>query len=275
MARTDNPDNKANDRLPVALITGASEGIGAALARKFAAGGHHLLLVARNLEHLEQVRDDILETCDVQAFVLSRDLTVPGAGDDILDFTKDHGLYVRYLVNDAGRGMAGPFIEREKDVTLNMLDLNMRALTELTRIFLPEMVRRKEGGILNIASLGGFIPGPYQAAYYASKSYVISLTRAVAAENMFSGVRFSVVCPGPVATGFHKRMGAQGAYYPKVTAGCISAHKTALYAYYGFMGRVPVIIPGILNNFYAIALKFIPHAFLLPFMGWILKRRLG
>ena len=149
----------------------------------------------------------------------------------------------------------------------------MRALTDLSRQFLPDMLERGGGGILNIASMGGLLPGPYQAAYYASKAYVISLTKALSWEVWGTGVQISALAPGPVKTKFHARMGARSQLYIK-SGGGISAARAARMGYSGFRCGKCLIIPGILSQMGAVALKIIPHDLLMPFMAWFLKARI-
>jgi short-subunit dehydrogenase len=148
----------------------------------------------------------------------------------------------------------------------------METLTGLTRAFLPEMVRRGRGGILNIASLGGLLPGPYQAAYYASKAYVVSLTEALAYENAGCGVRISAAAPGPVATRFHERMGASSALYLTLQR-VMTPENAARIIYSGFAGRRTIIVPGFLASLNSFGARYMPHAVMTPVIGWILKKR--
>lgn len=142
----------------------------------------------------------------------------------------------------------------------------------LTRHFLPDMLARARGGILNVASLGGFLPGPHQAAYYASKAYVVSLTEALAIENAGCGVRICAAAPGPVDTKFHEKMGAAGAFYLKLMWP-MDPVRAARIIYSGFAGRRTIIVPGLLASLNSFGARYMPHAILTPVMGWILKRR--
>ncbi len=153
-----------------------------------------------------------------------------------------------------------------------MLDLNVDALTRLMRHALPAMLARGEGGIINVASLGGLVPGPNQAAYYASKAYVVSLTRAVATENAGRGVRLMALAPGPVDTGFHRAMGAELSFYRQLMI-ALSPEQTARAAYRGYVLGLHLVVPGITAKLLQIALWIIPHALLLPIIGWLLRRR--
>ncbi len=264
---------KKQDNLkPVSLITGASEGIGKALAHEFAQGKHDLVLLARSKEKLEAVQAVLVKEYGIRVFVLQEDLAQHSYLESLDKLLADNQLYIRFLVNNAGLGLAGYFHKRTMAETQQLLAVNIHALTTLSHHYLPDMLERSDGGILNIASLGAFIPGPYQVVYYASKSYVVSLTKALSVENFFSGVRFSVLCPGPVKTGFHKKMGAETAYYSD-TAATESAQKVAAMGYSGLMCDKSVVFPSLTNFLGAVALKFIPHDLLLPFMAWILRRR--
>jgi hypothetical protein len=182
------------------------------------------------------------------------------------------GLYADILVNNAGMGLGGPFAEQDSARLDALVRLNIGALTALTRRFLPDMLRRARGGVLNIASLGGLLPGPYQAAYYASKAYVVSLTEALAHENAGCGVRICAATPGPVATGFHAKMGVGNANYLKLQS-VMNANSAARVIYSGFIGRRTLIAPGVMATFNFHAIGLIPHVILVPFIGWLLKQR--
>ncbi len=261
------------DLLPVTIITGGSQGIGEALAMEFAAGGFDLLLVSRKRRGLEKVRQRIIDRYSVEVLVLPCDLRHGESCRKIVEFLHAKGRYCQNLVNNAGFGLAGEFACHQPADIRDMIDLNVRALTDLSRCFLPDMLARGKGGILNIASMGGLLPGPYQAAYYASKAYVISLTRALSWETWGTGVHVCALVPGPVRTQFHKTMGARSELYVKSGAG-ISAARAARMGYSGFMCGKSLIVPGILSQLGVVALKIIPHDLLMPAMGWFLKARL-
>lgn len=258
---------------PITIITGGSQGIGKALALEFAQGGYDLLLIARNEEQLEKAAIDIRERSDAKVLILATDLSHVESCARVQAHLHNKNFYCQNLVNNAGFGLAGPFSSHKEEVIRSMIDLNVRALTDLSRHFLPDMLERGEGGILNVASMGGLLPGPYQAAYYASKAYVLSLTKALSWETWGTGVHVCALAPGPVKTGFHKAMGARSEIYIKSGAG-ISAKRTARMGYTGFICGKSLIIPGILSQLGAVALKIIPHDLLMPVMGWFLKARL-
>ena len=257
---------------PVTLITGATEGIGRALAREFARTGHDLLLIARTEAALLELSDKLSATYSISTHICALDLSKRGQRQDILKILNQENIYVDVLVNNAAIGLCGGFIDHDGNDLNRLVDLNISALTELCHMFLPAMVEKKRGGILNVASLGGLIPGPYQAAYYASKAYVISLTEALAHETAGTSVRISVVVPGPVDTEFHQKMGAGHALYLRAF-GVMDPDKVARAAIRGFNWNRTFIAPGLFNTFATIALRLIPHTIMTPIFGWLLKPR--
>jgi short-subunit dehydrogenase len=259
-------------RLPVCIITGGSEGIGRRLANEFGASGHRLLLIARTQERLERAAAELHRDHGAQVYIASIDLSAADALRQVRDALDRHKLYADILVNNAAFGLGGAFAAQDPDRITALCRLNVEILTVLTRAFLPPMLRRARGGVLNIASLGGLLPGPYQAAYYASKAYVVSLTEALAHENAGSGVRISAAAPGPVATRFHERMGAAHAFYLRLEP-VMTAERAARIIYSGFRGRKTLIVPGLAPTFNSFAVRFIPHVILVPFIGWFLKQR--
>ena len=257
---------------PTVIVTGGSEGIGYALARRFAAAGHDLILVARRPEPLEQAAERIRAEFKVEAIAVPVDVTSPGAIGAIEAALDRQRAYADVLVNCAGMGLAGPFHDQAPDAIVQLLDLNVRALTTLSRQFLTGMRVRGRGGILNLASLGAYAPGPNQAVYYASKAYVLSFSEAIAAETAGEGVRITAVAPGPVNTRFHARMGAERALYRYLVAPS-SPEGVARAAYYGFALGLRVVVPGLLNPFLALAMRILPHRIVIPIVGVLLKQR--
>jgi short-subunit dehydrogenase len=259
-------------RTPVTLITGGSEGIGRALANEFGSRGHRLMLVARNLDLLETAASELRRDFGVEVHVAAIDLAGADAVSQVEAALEAAGAYPDYLVNNAGIGLGGSFAGQETTRLDHLLGVNMDVLTRLTRRFLPDMLARARGGVLNIGSIGGLFPGPYQAAYYASKAFVVSLTEALAYENAGRGIRISAAIPGPVATRFHERMGAAQANYLKLQT-VPGPERVAKIIYSGFMGRRTLIAPGILATFNSVVVRFIPHFLFVPFIGWFLKQR--
>jgi short-subunit dehydrogenase len=257
---------------PITVITGASGGIGMALARQFARGGHDLLLIARNTEALYQAAASIRADAKVEVGTLVLDITAPDAVGRIEAELTRQGAYADVLVNSAGIGLAGPFLEQSPDGIDRLVDLNIRALTTLTRHFLVGMRARGRGGILNLASLGGYAPGPYQAAYYASKAYVISLSEALSAETSGEGVRVCVLAPGPVATPFHQRMQGETGLYLRLLP-VSNPDGVARAGYLAFALGWRVVVPGLFAPILALAMRLTPHRILVPIVGWLLKPR--
>jgi uncharacterized protein len=257
---------------PIVVVTGASEGIGLALARRFAQAGDPVALVARRADELAASAEVIRREFGVDAVPVTLDVTRSDAAVFLEQQLTLAGFHVDVLVNNAGVGHSGSFAEADPDRLERLQALNIAALTRLTRHVLPAMLRRGTGGILNVASLGGLAPGPYQAAYYASKAYVISLTHAIRSECAGQGVRISVLAPGPVETRFHARMGAESAFYRRLLP-APSAEFVARAAYRGFRLRRAMIIPGLAWRVLALAMKLSPPPLVSPIVRWLLKPR--
>ena len=188
----------------IALITGASSGIGEALAREFAAQGNDLLLVARSEPQLQAVAKTLRESYGCSVEIIARDLAAEHAPEEIFLAATRAGRKVDVLVNNAGFGDYGLFYRADWEKTRRMIEVNIVALTALTRLFLPAMVNRGEGRILNIASTAAFLPGPLMSVYYATKAYVLHFSEAIANELEGTGVTVTAFCPGPVRTRFQE-----------------------------------------------------------------------
>lgn len=257
---------------PFVVVTGSSRGLGKALAIEFAQAGCAILLVARTRQTLAAAVAEIALQHDVPVEMLPLDITEKHAASQIEAYVVGLNGYVDILINNAALGLGGAFTDQSADALHRLCDLNITSLTNLTRHFLPGMLLRGRGGVLNVASLGGLVPGPYQAAYYASKAYVISLTEALAYETAGHGLKIAVLAPGPVKTDFHKSMGATNAYYLRFQ-GVMSAERVARVAYRGFLWGQTLIVPGLLQKFNAVALKLLPNTILAPLIGWLLHPR--
>ncbi|HEV2327651.1 MAG TPA: SDR family oxidoreductase, partial [Verrucomicrobiae bacterium] len=190
------------NRNETVLITGGSSGIGLELAKCFAADGCRLVLVARNAPALEQVSSTLKDQFKVETIVLPADLSRGDAPKQIFDNLANRGISVDVLINNAGFGLHGDFVELPLQRQLEIIKVNVMALTELTGLFLPEMVRKRSGGILNVGSVAGFVPGPNLAVYYATKAFVQSFSEALAEELTGIGVSVTVLCPGPTESNF-------------------------------------------------------------------------
>ncbi len=267
------PTGMAPSTQPAVLITGGSEGIGLALAHEFAADPRRrIILVGRRAETLAIAAAVIHQRHGTTPLILPLDVTTADAIPQIEQLLAAHELHLDVLVNNAGIGLSGAFAEASPDAIEELMTLNMAALTRLTRHFLPGMLARGTGGVLNIASLGGLTPGPFQAVYYASKAYVVSLTRAIRAECAGQGVRIAVVAPGPVETRFHAKMGAESANYRRLIP-APSAEFIARVAYRGFRWGRTTIIPGWSWSMLAMTMKLSPLAVSVPIVRWLLTPR--
>jgi uncharacterized protein len=240
----------------VALITGASSGIGEALARRIARDGRHLVLVARRADRLESLARGLKDAHGIGVHVVARDLTRPGAAGDVLADVDRRGLTVDWLVNNAGFGTVGRFDQIPIARELEEIRLNVEVLVELTGRCLPGMVARRRGAVVNIASLGGFAPGPYMATYAATKAFVLSFTEAVAAEMRGTGVDVLCVCPGFTRTEFQQSAEVDVSGVPSFA--WMSADEVADQAVRA-VGRGPVLVNGVMNSVMAGAIRFVPR----------------
>jgi len=193
-----------------ALITGASSGIGKDLAHIHAEKGGDLIIIARREEKLNALKEELEGAYDTEIRVIAKDLTEPNACEDIYSEVEEYGEEVKYLINNAGFGGHGKFYEQDAEYQQQMIDLNIKVLTKLTRLFLPEMVERNSGRIMQVASTAGLIPGPLQAVYFATKSYVLSLSQAIAEEVSDTNVTCTALCPGATETEFVERANLEG-----------------------------------------------------------------
>ena len=246
---------------PVVLITGASSGIGTALAKVFAAHGHELALVARRGDRLEALADQIAAAGRPRPSVITGDLERRDGASIIAAELTSRGLEPAIVVNDAGFGLRGEAVALSRDEQLAMIDLNVRALTELSLMFVDSLARHR-GGILNVASLAAFLPGPGMAVYYASKAYVLSFSEALHRELSERGVRVTALCPGPVPTEFQARAGGMQ-LNAVVRALELSAERVAQIGYDSFMAGKRVAIAGIGNRVVVSLMRLVPHALLL------------
>ena len=257
---------------PAVVITGASRGIGLALARAFAADFEAVVMIARTHDKLAKAADSVKQDGQVETLALACDLRSPEACRQIETQLAEHGLYCDLLINNAAIGLGGEFTQQHSGSVQALIDLNVSALTRMMHHFLPGMLARGRGGIINVASLGGYVPGPYQAQYYASKAYVISLTAAVAQEVAGRGVRIASVSPGPVETSIHASMGANDALY-RLLLPSMTTRKVAASVRPGYRLGSSAITPGILNWLVARVSGLLPHWLLAPLVGMILKPR--
>jgi short-subunit dehydrogenase len=230
-----------------ALITGASQGIGLELAQQFASNGHDLVLVARNEARLRQVGAQLEQAHGITATVIASDLSTANAACGIVESLQGASIEVHVLVNNAGFGLSGPFLANDPQTQLNLLQVNVMAMTQLTRLLLPPMVARGSGRILNVASVAAFVPGPQAAIYCATKAYVLSFSEAIAEELRHSGVTVTAVCPGPTQTGFGAAAGAGSTrLYSKQQP--MPSAEVARVGYRGLINGRRVVVVGLRNK---------------------------
>lgn len=242
------------------LITGASGGIGLALAKEFASHGHHLILVARNHEKLEQIAKELSDTYKVKTELVSCDLSVEEARLALFETTQSNGWNVEILVNNAGFGDANAFLDGDWKRHQNMIDLNVVALLQLSYLYGNEMRKNGNGRILNLSSVAAFSAGPYMPLYYATKGFVLSVSEAMAEELRGTGVTVSALCPGPTATGFEKNANMNSS--KMFTAfGAEKAEDVARKGYRGLMKGEEVIYHGKVTYGFNLVSRFCTRKF--------------
>ena len=240
------------------LITGGTEGIGLELAKLFATNKHNLIIIARNKDKLEDIKIKFEKDYKIIVEIIQVDLVVDKFCEKIIKIVEEKNLVVDNLINNAGIGSFGFFNEAEDGFEEKLININIIALTTLTKYFLKDMIKRGEGGILNIASTAAFIGGPKMSMYYSSKAYVLSLTEALHDEVKNLGIRVSCLCPGPVKTSFQKKAGINKS--EKAKKYLMDASKVAEEAYLGFIKGTAIIIPGYKNKLLILCNKLIPRA---------------
>jgi uncharacterized protein len=239
------------------LITGASSGIGLELAKCFAAEGCRLVLVARNKEALEKLAEGLGRENKIEAIVLHADLSLPETPKRIFQELSVQKISVDILVNNAGFGLHDGFVKLPLQRQLEIIQVNVTALTELTGLFLPGMIQGKNGGILNVASVAGFLPGPNMTVYYASKAFVLSFTEALAEELKGTGVNISAFCPGSTETNFSQV--ARGERSRKTKTSKMPADQAARYGHRAFRKNQVVAIPGFQNRLLVFLTRILPR----------------
>jgi len=257
---------------PVALITGASAGIGAQLARVFAEHGHELVLVARREGRLAALADEIAAVGRPRPTVLAFNLERRDAVSLIAAELSSRSLEPAIVVNNAGFGLAGPAAALDRDAQLAMIDLNVRALTELSLAFVESLARHR-GGILNVASVAAFLPGPGMAVYHASKAYVLSFSEALHRELSGRGIKVTALCPGPVPTEFQARAGMRESRTERIFS--LPADRVVRLGYRGFMRGKRVVVAGLGNRIAVLLVRLTPNALLLPIMDKDMRKTRG
>jgi hypothetical protein len=245
-----------------ALITGASNGIGLELARIHASKGGDLVLVARNKPKLDELKTELEKQYKISVVCIGKDLSLPNAAKEIYDETKRQNIQIDYLINNAGFGDFGMLVETDWNKELQMINLNITTLTLFTKLFLQDMVKRRSGKIMNVASTASFQPGPTMAIYCATKAYVLSFSEAVSNEVSDKGVTITSLCPGATETGFQ----AAGALEEsKLFKGkkLPTAKQVADYGYASMIKGKTVAIHGLMNNIMSNSIRFVPRSIVL------------
>jgi len=237
------------------LITGASSGIGLELAKLFARDGNNLVLIARREELLNKIAGELKTEFGIEVNVIAKDLTIEKSSEEIFNNLKDKNIDI--VVNNAGFGTVGPFTELDYKRQVDMVKLNITALTSLTRLFIPGMVEKNNGGILNVGSLAGFQPGPYATIYYATKAYVLSFTEGLKEELKNSNIKITCLAPGPTNTEFGEVSGLDRSFLFKF--GTMDAKDVALQGYNGFLNGKTVVIPGFSNKLLPLLVRISPR----------------
>lgn len=245
-----------------ALVTGASAGIGVDLAECFAKDGYNLVLAARSAEALQQVAERLARTHGVQATALAQDLGAIGGGTALYEAIRSRGIDIDVVVNNAGYGHAGALTSSDLSTQLGMIDLNVRALVELSYLYWDGMIAKGRGGLLNVASTAAFQPGPLMANYYASKAYVLSFSEALWEEARGTGVHVSCLCPGPTVSKFRERAGTGKTRLAQASKVMASA-PVARMGYEGFKRNKRVVVTGMNNKMIAGIGKYLPRETLL------------
>ena len=247
--------------MKTALITGASSGIGKELARIHASKGGNVVLVARRGAELESLRTELEDKYRVDVSIFQQDLTKESAAKNVYEFCKEKNIEIEYLMNNAGFGGHGNFVDRPLDKDVEMIHLNIQALVELSHLFLQDMKKRKAGKILNTASTAGYLPGPLQATYFATKAFVVSFTKGISHELKPHGITVTALCPGPVKTEFEFVAGMGNGDMFKNGA---TAYSTALKGYNAMMKGKRICISDVgLNFMIKFLLPVIPDSILL------------
>ena len=252
-----------------ALITGASAGIGTALAKVFAQHDYDVILVARRKDRLEELATQLRNQYAIRTHVFSADLTQPEAAQKLYDEVKQQNLSVNVLVNNAGIGSVGAFMETDLTVDIQMMQLNMLALTSLTKLFAQDMVAAQNGHILNVASIASFMPGPMMTVYHATKAFVLYFSEGLKEELKESGVNVTVSCPGPTESEFHQTSGSEKiSLFDKVPL--MSSEQVAENAFQAMLQGKTIAVPGTLNKL-ATLVPHLPRGLVPPLLKRVIK----
>lgn len=250
-------------------MTGGSSGIGRQLAGLFAADGHELVLVARGEERLRQVAAELEARHAAPVHVVPADLALPDAAERIGASVERLGLMIDHLVNNAGFSVYGPFVESDPEAQRTLIAVNVTALTALSRRFLPAMIARGAGRVLNVASTAAFQPGPRMAVYYASKAFVLSFSMALSVEMRGTGVTVTALCPGPAPTGFAERAGVERTRLFRTKWFSTDPRVVARAGYVGMREGKAIVVPGAIHKVHDVAVRLVPRLFAARLAGRI------
>jgi uncharacterized protein len=253
------------------LITGASSGIGLEFATLFAKDGYHLVLNARNESRLQEIANELKSKYGVKVTVAAKDLSIPGSTDELTSELASAGIEVDVLINNAGFAAYGPFNETSWKEEKDMIQVNIMALTALTKQLLPGMIKRNSGKILNVASTAAFQPGPLMAIYYATKAYVLSFSEAVNYELRNTNVSVTALCPGATSTNFEKRANLESSRL--FQSGAMDARDVALEGYKALMEKKSLEIPGFKNKALANLVRFLPRKSVLKIVHYVQDKK--
>jgi uncharacterized protein len=242
-----------------ALITGASNGIGLELARVHAAKGGNLVLIARNKSKLDELKSELEKQYRVAVYTIGKDLSLPDAAQEVYVELKQQNICIDYLINNAGFGDFGMFVETDWNKELQMINLNITSLTQFTKLFLQDMVKRKSGKIMNVASTAAFQPGPTMAVYYATKAYVLSFSEAIKNEVEDKGISVTALCPGATESGFQAAAAMEESKLVKGKK-LPTSKEVATYGYKSMMNGKAVAIHGLMNYLMANSVRFTPRS---------------
>jgi len=254
-----------------ALITGASNGIGLELAKIHASKGGDLVLVARNKSKLDEIKTELEMQFKVSVYAIGKDLSLSNAALEIYNETNKENIQIDYLINNAGFGDFGMLVETDWDKELQMINLNITTLTHFTKLYLKDMIKRRSGKIMNVASTAAFQPGPMMAVYFATKAYVLSFTEAISNEVIDKGITITALCPGATETGFQAAGGLEDSKLFKDKK-LPTGKEVAEYGYSSMVKGKTVAIHGIVNYILANSIRFIPRALVLKVSSKILGK---
>jgi len=258
--------------MPTALITGASSGLGWEFAKIHAASGGDLVLVARNIQQLNALRDSIQTGTNVRVHIFENDLSKPSAAQEIFDYTQSHQLQIDIVINNAGFGYMDDFLDAPLQKDEDMIHVNMLALTQLTKLYTPQMVQRGKGRIMNVASTAAFQPSPTMAVYCATKAYVLHFSEAIASELETTGVTITAFCPGATATAFMSVANMEESALVKDKK-LPSASEVANYGYQAMMRGKRVAIHGVKNSLMVFGVRFTPRNLVTKVARMVLKKK--